>query len=664
MTDPAPDPAPDAESYAAEVEAEAAAPTGDILVKWAGGGLCALLTLGALLWAADLYRAVGLIFMNEQFYAAMLAIGLAALYLCVPARKGAPRTHVPLYDLIFAAVSAAAALYVTVEYPTILDNFADNPPDAVAAAAVLLAAIVEGLRRTAGPILFAFLMFFLVFALVGHLIPGRLQGESVPVDRLAIYVVLDANGMFGFPMKVSTTIVLAFMFFGFLLEPAGGARFFTDISAGLMGRFRGGSSKIAIVGSSLFGSISGSAVSNVVSTGVITIPLMKRGGYPTHSAAAIEAVASTGGQLMPPMMGVAAFVMAELLQIGYAEVVLAALIPAILYYAALFIQVDLQAARDGILPIDRSMIPRLLPVAGRGGIFMTPFVVIVLCLFRWSLQPETAALYAALTLLPIGFLLGYGGDRLSFHSLVASFVKTGKAGLELLMIGGAAGAIIGVLNISALGFALTSELVGIAGGSLLILLVLAAIVCIVLGMGMPTLGVYILLATLVAPAIIELGVPDLSAHLFVMYFGMMSMITPPVAIAAFAAATLAGAPMMKTGWQAVKYGWSAYLIPFVFIMSPALIMQGGALEVALSFTTALFGVLLVSVAVTGFLFTPIAPAFRIVHAAAGLALIVPIYAFAQAPWLNLAGGGLGAALIAADVVRRRTRTPLPATAGE
>ena len=461
-------------------------------------------------------------------------------------------------------------------------------------------------------------------------------------------------------MKVSTTIVLAFMFFGFLLEPAGGARFFTDISAGLMGRFRGGSSKIAIVGSSLFGSISGSAVSNVVSTGVITIPLMKRGGYPTHSAAALEAVASTGG----PMMGVAAFVMAELLQIGYAEVVIAALIPAILYYAALFIQVDLQAARDGILPIEKSLIPRLLPVASRGGIFMTPFVVIVLCLFRWSLQPETAALYAALTLLPIGFLLGYGGDRLSFRSLLASFVKTGKAGLELLMIGGAAGAIIGVLNISALGFALTSELVGIAGGSLAILLILAAIVCILLGMGMPTLGVYILLATLVAPAIVELGVPDLSAHLFVMYFGMMSMITPPVAIAAFAAATLAGAPMMKTGWQAVKYGWSAYLIPFVFIMSPALIMQGGALEVALSFTTALFGVLLVSVAVTGFLFTTIPAAFRAVYAVAGLALIVPVYAFAVAPWLNLVGGGVGAALIAADVVRRRARAALPATAGE
>ena len=658
------DKAAKARSFAEEVEAEVAAPVGSPLVRWVGGGLCAMLTMGALLWAADLYRAFGLVFMNEQFYAAMLAIGLAGLYIVVPVRKGMPRPSVPWYDMIAAAVSGAAALYVTVAYPTILDNFADNPVDAVVAAGILLAAIVEGLRRTAGNVLFAFLLFFLVFALVGHLIPGRLQGEDVPIDRLAIYVVLDANGMFGFPMKVSTTIVIAFMFFGFLLEPAGGARFFTDVSAGLMGRYRGGSSKIAIVGSSLFGSISGSAVSNVVSTGVITIPLMQKGGYPKHSAAAIEAVASTGGQLMPPMMGVAAFVMAELLQIGYAEVVIAALIPAVLYYVALFIQVDLQAARDGILPIEKSMIPSLLPVLGRGGIFVVPFVVIILCLFRWALQPETAALYAALTLVPIGFLLGYGGDRLTIGLLVASFVKTGKAGLELLMIGGAAGAIIGVLNISALGFALTSELVGLAGGSLIVLLVLAAIVCIILGMGMPTLGVYILLATLVAPAIIELGVPDLSAHLFVMYFGMMSMITPPVAIAAFAAATLAGAPMMKTGWQAVKYGWSAYLIPFVFIMSPTLLLQGSAVSVGLSITTALFGVFLVSIAVIGFLLAPVAGPLRISYAIAGLALIIPIDAFSAAPWVNLVGGAFGAVLVATEVIRRRTRTALAASAGE
>jgi TRAP transporter 4TM/12TM fusion protein len=622
-------------------------------VRRLGSGLCALITIGSLFWAADLYRKVGLLFMNEQFYAGMLAIGLPALFIILAAKKGSQRTKVPWYDWVAAALLGTTALYVMVEYPTILDNFADNPVDAVIAATILLAGILEGLRRTAGNVLFFFVLTFLGFALLGHFIPGRLQGESVPENRLAIYVVLDSNGMFGFPMKVSTTVVVAFLFFGMLLEPAGGAKFFTDISSALMGRYRGGSSKIAIVASSLFGSISGSAVSNVVSTGIITIPLMRKAGYPVHSAAAIEAVASTGGQLMPPMMGVAAFVMAELIQVTYATVVLAALIPAILYYAALFIQVDLQAARDGILKIDRSLIPRALPVVRDGGIFLIPFIVIVVCLFTLSMQPETAAMWAAISLLPIGFFIGYRGDRLTLKSFASLFVRTGKAALEILMIGAAAGVIIGVLNISALGFALTSELVGIAGSNLIILLMLAAVVCIILGMGMPTLGVYILLATLVAPAIIELGVSEMSAHLFVLYYGMMSMITPPVAIAAFAAATLAGAPMMKTGWASLKFGWSAYLIPFLFVFSPNLIMNGSAWSIAITLVTALAGVWLVSMAVMGYWLRPIAGMWRVLFAVAGMALLLPIDVASSAIWINLAGVVAMAVLLGLELSHRR-----------
>jgi TRAP transporter 4TM/12TM fusion protein len=622
-----------------------------------GRGFCALLALGSLAWAGDLYRWVGLYFMNEQFYAGMLAVGLPALFLCVPAKKGDDRAGIAWFDVAAAAVSCAAALYVMITYPRILDDFADNPPDAVAAAAILLVAVAEGLRRTVGNVLLGFLLFFLAFALLGHLIPGRLQGQDVPLDRLAIYVTLDSNGMFGLPMKVSTTIVIAFIFFGFLLEPAGGGRFFTDISSALMGRYRGGSSKIAIVASSLFGSISGSAVSNVVSTGVITIPLMRKSGYDISSAAAIEAVASTGGQLMPPMMGVAAFVMAELLQVEYGEVVLAALIPAILYYATLFIQVDLQAARDGIKPIERSLIPRVWPVFRSGGLFTIPFVVIVLCLFEWHLQAETAALWASISLLPIGFLIGYQSDRLRLGEFLRVFTRTGRASLEILMIGGAAGMIIGVLNISGLGFALTLELVDFAGGNLLLLLALAAIVCIILGMGMPTLGVYILLATLVAPAIIQLGVPDMAAHLFVFYYGMMSMITPPVAIAAFAAASLAGAPMMKTGWQAVKFGWSAYLVPFLFVYSPTLIMRGSAWQIVLTSVTALAGVWMVSVAVMGYLIRPVPRSLRPVYAIAGLALLLPVDAAPPAIWINLGGLAAMAAILASEFMLNRRLAP-------
>ena len=619
-----------------------------------GSGLCALLALGALAWAADLYRAVGLSFMNEQFYAGMLAIGLPALYLLIPPSRSGPRRLFGL-DVAVAVISCATALYVMAVYPRILDDFASTPPDAVAAAAILLAAVAEGLRRTTGIVLLLFVLAFLAFALLGHLIPGDLQGQDVPIDQLAIYVTLDTNGMFGLPMKVSTTIVIAFIFFGFLLEPAGGARFFTDISAALMGRYRGGSSKIAIVASSLFGSISGSAVSNVVATGVVTIPLMRKSGYSASSAAAVEAVASTGGQLMPPMMGVAAFVMAELLRVEYSDVVLAALVPAILYYAALFIQTDLQAARDGIKPIESSLIPKSWPVLKSGGLFIAPFVVIVYCLFGLNMQPETAALWAAISLLPIGFLFGYQGNRLKLPEFLSVFPRTGRASLEILMIGGAAGVIIGGLNISGLGFALTLELVGFAGGNLIVLLLLAAVVCIILGMGMPTLGVYILLATLVAPAIVELGVPDMAAHLFVLYYGMMSMITPPVAIAAFAAASLAGAPMMRTGWESVRFGWSAYLVPFLFVFSPSLIMKGPAVQIAFTFVTALAGVWMVSVGVIGYFVRPVKTPLRIAYLAGGLALLLPIDAVSDALWVNLGGMGIMALLVASDLLTTRKK---------
>lgn len=615
--------------------------------------LCLLLTVGSLAWAADLYRSLGLGIMNEQFYAGMLVIIMPAVFICLPRKGQSDQSIMPWYDVIAAAICCLSAVYVAVEYPTILDNFAENPPEAVVAGAILLVGVAEGLRRSAGNILFAFLLFFILFALFGQFIPGRLQGEEVSLERLAIYLSLDSNGMFGFALKVTLTVVVVFVFFGLLLEPAGGAGFFTDISSALMGRYRGGSSKIAIVASSLFGSISGSAVSNVMSTGVITIPLMRKGGYPAHSAAAIEAVASTGGQLMPPMMGVAAFVMADMLQVEYIEIVLAALIPAILYYATLFIQVDLLAARDGIKSLPASMIGAVWPILRAGGLFVIPFVVVVVCLFVFSLQAETSALFAAISILPIGILVGYKDEKLTSRKIVDVFIRTGRAGIEIIMIGGAAGIIIGVLNLSGLGFALTLELVNIGDGNLAVLLLLAAVICIILGMGMPTIAVYILLATLVAPAIIELGVPAMAAHLFVFYYGLMSMITPPVAIAAFSAASLAGAPMMKTGWSSVKFGWSAYLVPFLFVMSPNLIMQGEPLAIIISFVTALLGVWSISVGIMGYFMKPVGKIWRTVCGVIGLALLLPTGTIPQILWINLAGFVVLLVFIFTEVSARR-----------
>lgn len=620
-----------------------------VLVKFAHL-LLIVLVLAALAWAADLYRAVGMLFMNEQYYAGILALGLPALFLLVPANghQASARRSPPWYDVVIAVVMALTSIFIMVRYEAIIYNFQGAEVSTIAAALLLLLGILEGLRRTAGTFLFALLLVFVLYAFFGYLLPGSLQGQRVTFERLVPYLTLDANGIFGVPMQVATTVIVAFMFFGFVLEPAGGGKFFTDLAMSMMGRYRGGSSKIAVLASSLFGSISGSAVSNVVATGSVTIPLMRRGGYSASSAAAIEAVASTGGQLMPPLMGVAAFLMAEFIQVDYTSIVYAAIIPSVLYFAALFCVVDQQAARDKISGIDKALIPSGSKTLRRGFLNFIPFLFIIVGLFHFNLKPETAALYAALTVIPIGYFFGYGGARLSLKALYTATLSTGRASLEMLMIGGAAGIIMGVLNITGLGFGLTLELVRIAGGMLFPLLLLSALLCIILGMGMPTTGVYILLATLVAPSIVQLGVSPMAAHMFVLYYGMMSMITPPVAIAAFAAATLAKAPLMETAFKAVQFGWSAFLIPFLFVFSPGLIMEGDWVDIAFTFVTALVGVWCVSGAITGYLTRPVTRFMRPIYLLVGLALLLPVDIFSGAHIVNaVAAVGLVALLAAA-----------------
>ena len=621
--------------------------------------LASLLTLGAIGWAADVYTRIGLALYNEQFLAGMLALVLPLAYLTVPRVKGAA-APLPWYDALAAAIGFAAAAYVAVDYPQLANEIAYQPPHALALSAVLLLLIVEGVRRTAGMVLVVILLLFVVYAMWGYLLPGNLQARSVGTGELVIGLALDPQALLGTPMKIGTTVVIAFLFLGQVLFQTGGSTFFTGIAMAGMGRYRGGSAKIAVAASSLFGSISGSAVSNVVSTGVITIPLMRDSGYRAESAGAIEAVASTGGQLMPPLMGAAAFVMAEFLEVPYAEVVLAALVPAILYYLALFILVDLEAAKTGIAKIPREKLPRAWPVLRAGWFFPLPFGVLIYGLFGANLRPEEAALYSVIVLLVCAAVFGYDGKRAGLTVLFKSLRETGASCIELLLLVAVAGLMIGLLNTSGLGFALTYMLGDVAGGHLPILLVLAALICIVLGMGMPTLAVYVLVAALIAPSLVELGVDKMAAHLFVLYFGMMSMITPPVAIAAFAAASLTRADAMKTGFAAVKFGWLAYVIPFLFVLSPSLILRGAAEDIVLAILAAAIGVWLFSVGLVGFFVRPLAWVARGGFLVAGLCMLVPAGAFAGAYFFNVAGLAVGGALVVAELALRRRTALEPA----
>lgn len=612
----------------------------------------ALVTLLAIGWAVSFQRVIGLNIYPQQLFAAILGLTLAVAFLTLPRRRRTVRGRVPWYDLALALLALAVAGYIAVEYPRLVLVIFSRPVEAWLPGLVVVLLTLEALRRATGWALVIIISVFILYALFGDALPGRLQGRAQNWQLLSGYMALDSNGILGLPISVAATVVVAFILFGTLLGITGGSQFFTDAAMIAMGRFRGGSMKIAVLASGLFGSISGSAVANVVGTGVVTIPMIKRDGYPAHKAAAIEAVASTGGQLMPPVMGAAAFLMAEFLAVPYSEIVMAALVPAILYYVALFIQADLEAARLGIRAVPRSEIPKGRMVAV-GIHFAFAFGLLIYLLFWQRYQPERAATWACLVLIATSLLIGYRGSRPSLRAIAGSLSRCGHGVTEIILISAASGIVIGVLNVTGLSFNLTYVLVQVGGGSAALLLFLSALVCIVLGMGLPTLGVYVLLAALVAPALVQVGIEPIGAHLYVLYFGMMSMITPPIALAAFAAASIARAPSMATGWAAMRFGWSAYVIPVLFVLSPTLLLSGETWDVTIAIASAGMGVWLVSSALAGYFSGPLSMPMRIGFAACGLIALIPAMAFDGAALTDIAGvaGGLG--LMALDVIRNR-----------
>lgn len=599
--------------------------------------LAAVLTCCVIALSADLFRMAGLVLYTEQYLAGLLTIALPLIFLYVPAGGERKRTGpVPWYDLLAAFVGCAAAAYAAVRFPALSDLVSRRPIDGYIVAAILLLLFMEGLRRTSGWPLVVTSVGFFCLALIGGMLPGELAARSIPIGRLTLFSVWDSTASLGLPLKIVSTVVVIYALFGNVLFKSGGSTFFTDISMALMGRRRGGPAKIAILGSSLFGTISGSVVSNVLTVGVVTIPLMKRAGFKPHVAAAVEASASTGGQLMPPVMGVAAFVMAEFLQVSYATVAIAAAIPAILFYVALFIQIDLEAARRNILPMPEDQIPRLSSVLKAGWYFPIPFVVLIYALFWKNYEADVAGLLATAAALVFGIVVPFKGKRIGISDVWLMLRDTGLSVLDLFMIGAAAGIIIGTLNYSGLGFSLTLVLLQLAGENIWGLLALAAIVSIVLGMGMPTVGVYILLATLVAPALIKMNISPMAAHMFIMYYGCLSMITPPVAIGAFAAANLAGAEPMRTGFESMRLGWTVFVVPFLFVFSGTLLMEGSAAMIAVDFAAAVAGVWFFSAAMMGYSVRPLGFLARVYYGTAGIFFVIPIDAFHIGRWLNIA----------------------------
>ena len=589
----------------------------------------------------DVPQRIGWLAFNEQYMGLFLALALFATFLLIPVRTGAKHDHVPWYDLIAAIAGLAVGLYVFVEYPALVDTLGEISQERVILGTITIFLLAEATRRLVGLPLVVIASVFVFYAFFAYLFPGDFYGRGWSLSRLATYLYLDANGIFGLPLQVGSSIVLVFILFGEVLNAVGGAAFLSDFAQAVMGRFRGGQAKIAIVSSSLFGNISGSAVANVVVDGAFTIPMMKKAGYPPPQAAAVEAVASTGGQIMPPVMGAAAFLIAEYLGIPYAQVALAALVPAILYYVALFIQVDLLAARNGMYGLPRAELPHLLKVMRHSAGFVVPLIVLIVLMFFLNRRPEEAGLMATLAALAVGLLTP--GIRVGPREIFKILVSMGRSMLEIAAITGLAGVVIGILQLTGLGFTLTLTLLNLGQSSAPLLLILTAIVSMILGMGMPTTAVYVLLAVLVAPGLAKLGILPIAAHLFIFYFGMLSMITPPVCIASYAAASIGKTDPIKTGWEGMRLCAIAYVVPFLFVFSPSLLLIGHWYIVTLSVITAVVGAVLLGVGLVGYLFRPVGVLKRILFVLAATGLLIPLHSgeFAALTW---ASNGIGLAL--------------------
>lgn len=618
-----------------------------------------VIVVTAILWSLSVPNLLGLNLYIGQYIYALLALATLVVFLRKPMLPGRPGLS-RLIDGKIATVGVLAMLWIVVNFGQYLDdaNYRDFDASGVTVALIVMAVLLEGVRRAAGLAFALIVAAALLVAIFADALPAPFTGRPFRLESFAYKMAFLDGNILGSPLKIVSSVVVAFILMGSVLQSTGGGQFFSDLAAALMGRSRGGSAKIAVTASGLFGSISGSAVSNVVSTGMITIPLMKKAGYRAEVAGATEAVASTGGQLVPPVMGAAAFLMAVTAEVDYSVVVLASLVPAVLYYLALFLQIDLMAGRDDIRGVEGEELPRAGAVMRAGWIFILPFAVLITGLFSLAWRPEYAALMATLSLVVVLYVFGYQGRRPTSGQFLEALRDTADSVVSILFIAGAAGIVIGALNASGVLFNITEAIIDMGADNLPLLLTISAALCILLGMGMPTVGVYALLSTLVAAPLVHLGIEKIAAHLFVLYYGMMSMITPPVAVASFAAASIAKTGPMKTGWEAVKLGWAAYIIPFVFVVNPALILHGGPVEIVFALARASLGVWLVSSCIIGYLNHPLPAPLRVGYALLGVLLLVPGLAL---PGGLFIGGGLtlllGLGVLAFEFLIQRRKEP-------
>ena len=586
----------------------------------------------------------GVVLIEGRYLYLLAGIFLAIAFITFRAYEGAE--PVPWYDWLLAAASIATAGYFVWTADTSLEmGWEYAAPDAARYVSfVFWLLILEGTRRVGGTVLFVLVFVFSLYPTFADKMPDPLSGFASPIWDAVPYHMISSESSFGIPMKAFGGLVIGFIVFGAVLQRTGGGVFFNNLALALVGHFRGGAAKVAIIASGFMGSMSGSVISNVLTTGAVSIPAMQRTGFSPRYAAATEACASTGGVLMPPIMGATAFVMASFLSRPYIEIALAAAIPSLLYYFGLFTQIDAYAARRGLKGMERSELPSLLQTIKDGWLYIAVFALLIFMMVALR-QDTLAPFWATGLLLVINQLLKK--YRFTVDSAVDLIIGVGRGLAELTAVLLGVGLIVGAFSATGLAGTLVNELIYLAGDSTFVLLLMGALTAFVFGMGMTVTACYIFLAVVLAPALEQAGLNRLAVHLFILYWGMVSYITPPVALGAFAAATLAGAKPLATGFEAMRLGGIIYIAPFFFVLNPALVGEAPAIEVVTALATALVGVWFISSALQGYISLigslghgAIAAGLRVLLFLGGLCLAAPDGAILGLSHWTLTGIGL------------------------
>jgi len=619
------------------------------------GQLTRIFAAGTAAWVvyAAAYSRQDALTLTMTFLAAMLVL----TFLLIAPSPDSDRQRIQWPDLVLALLSAAAGAYFVAHADVIARRITLLDPLSawdIAFGSLILVLTIEAMRRTVGMGLTLIVLVFLAYNLFGDRIGGMLGHGKITYQHFLDITVFTTDGLFGVPLRVAATYAFLFVLFGTALSKAGGAQFFFDLAAFLTGRTPGGPAKIAVVSSGLYGTISGSPTSDVVTTGSVTIPMMKKMGYPADFAAAVEVSASTGGSLLPPVMGAAAFIMSEYTGIDYVDIAIAALIPALLYYVPIYVQVHLRALKNNLRGVDRSTIPPLGKILGEGWLFIVPLVVI-----SWALidgyTPTYSALYGLIAV--VGVAMIRKSTRLSVSDL---FDILAESSIRMVAVAGAcaaAGLVIGGITMTGLASKFSSLVFLISGSDIIASLVVAAILTTLLGMGMPTPSAYILAAVLISPVMHRLGISELAGHLFILYFAVMSALTPPVAVAAYAASAIADENPLVIAAQAVKIALGAFLIPFAFIFHPGLLLIGGIYDIVFAIFSGLIGLVLAAVAIEGYLYGPIPRLQRWLCFAAALVVLYADLLYTLV--------GLGVALVIVYFNRKAAKTvQATATAGD